>query len=156
MRVAPLTLAGLSFGAAASPLGKTVEIAPGVHLPTVGLGTCCGSDPKVGLEPWLEAGGVSVDTAFDYADQEAIGAILKAKAVPRDAVFITTKVPAGFGNATDCDPDPEITMRYVRENLAELGVEQVDLVLIHCPCSAHSRAPTINGTAPCEASVTPL
>ena len=140
---------GLSAGlsAAASPLGKTVEIAPGVNLPTIGLGTCCGSDPKVGLAPWLEAGGISIDTAFDYSDQRDIAAVLKAKQIPRDSVFITTKVPAGFGNATDCDPDPEITMRYVRENLAELGVDQVDLVLIHCPCSASSRAPTKNGTA---------
>ena len=38
----------------AAPTGKTVVIAPGVTMPSVSLGTCCGSDPKVGLLPWLK------------------------------------------------------------------------------------------------------
>ena len=37
------------------------------------------------------------------------------------------KVPAGFGNATDCLPDPEITVRYVQEDVKQLGVDQVHL-----------------------------
>ena len=34
----------------AAALGPSVEIAPGVVMPTINLGTCCGSEPKVGLE----------------------------------------------------------------------------------------------------------
>lgn len=33
-------------------------------------------------------------------------------------------MPAGFGNSTDCLPDPNITLRYVYEDLEELGVDQ--------------------------------
>jgi hypothetical protein len=40
----------------------TVEIAPGVRMPKINLGTCCGSDPNVGLEPWFDAGGHGIDT----------------------------------------------------------------------------------------------
>jgi len=129
-----LILALILAAAAASPLGKTVAIAPGVFMPTINLGTCCGSDPKVGLSPWLAAGGTGIDTAFDYQDQPDIAAILKAGHVDRSKLFITTKVPAGFGNSSDCDPDPQITVRYVQENLRELNITQVDLVLIHRPC----------------------
>ena len=113
-------------------------------MPTINLGTCCGSDPKIGLTPWLATGANGIDTAWDYHDQTDIAAILKAGHVDRSTLFITTKVPAGFGNATDCDPDPEITVRYVKENLAELEIDQVDLVLIHRPCqpASSSRGPS--------------
>ena len=48
-----------------TPAGKEVEIAPGVMMPSVSLGTCCGSDPKVGIPSWFKAGGVGIDTAED-------------------------------------------------------------------------------------------
>jgi hypothetical protein len=48
-----------------TPSGKEVEIAPGVMMPSVSLGTCCGSDPKVGIPTWFKAGGVGIDTAED-------------------------------------------------------------------------------------------
>jgi hypothetical protein len=35
-----------------------------VLMPRVNLGTCCGSDPSVGLQPWLDVGGVGIDTAW--------------------------------------------------------------------------------------------
>ena len=123
------------MSAVLTSLGPTVTIAPGVSMPSINLGTCCGSEPKVGLDPWLSAGGTGIDTAWDYHDQVDIrSGLAKHPDIKRDQLFITTKVPAGFGNSTDCDPDPEITVRYVKENLVELGVDQVDLVLIHRPC----------------------
>ena len=39
-----------------------VEIAPGVQMPALSLGTCCGSEPGVGLLPWIAAGGRGIDT----------------------------------------------------------------------------------------------
>ena len=57
----------------------------------------------------------------------------------RDSLFITTKVPAGFGNSTDCLPGQagiDSAVNYVHENLRELGVTQVDLVLVHRPCQS--------------------
>lgn len=126
------TLAIVGMGQA---LGPTVEIAKGVTMPTLSLGTCCGSDPAVGLTPWFQAGGRGIDTAWDYKDQPVIGKILKQSgSPPRNEVFILTKIPAGFGNSTDCNPDPSIAMRYVQDDLNQLGVSQVDLVLLHAPC----------------------
>jgi diketogulonate reductase-like aldo/keto reductase len=128
-------LAGvLLFGAHSAALDKTVTLNNGVEMTTVNLGTCCGSDPSVGLAPWLKAGGIGIDTAFDYNDQEAIGKILKQEKIPRESVFITSKIPAGFGNSTDCKADPEIAIRYAKENVRELGVDYVDLLLLHAPC----------------------
>lgn len=83
----------------------------------------------------MAAGGVGIDTAFDYHDQIDIRTVLaKHPEIKREDLFITTKIPAGFGNSTDCAPDPDVTMRYVKEDLAELGVDYVDLVLLHMPC----------------------
>ena len=99
------------LGFAGSTLGATPTrtIAPGVEMPQVNLGTCCGSKPSVGLEPWLAAGGVGIDTAWDYHDQSDIKTIIASK--PRSSYFVTTKLPAGFGNASDCDADSSIPLR---------------------------------------------
>ena len=140
MRLAAVlaSVASLSSAAAAST-AKTVTLNNGVVMPRVNLGTCCGSDPKVGLGPFLDAGGVGIDTAFDYHDQDHISKVLTSRKTGRADVFLTTKVPAGFGNDTDCTEDPEVALRYVQENLKELGVDQVDLVLLHAPCEYQNR-----------------
>ncbi len=77
---------------------------------------------------------VRADTAWDYHDETNIGAILKQRGVKREDVFILSKVPAGFGNVSDCYPDPEIVLRYARENLAQLGTDYLDVLLLHAPC----------------------
>ena len=38
------------------------------------------------------------------------------------------------GNTTDCKADPNIALNYVKDNLRQLGLKQVDLVLLHGPC----------------------
>ena len=105
-----------------------------------------GSDPNVGLKPWLVdaravmgTAPVGIDTAWDYHDQTNIGAILKATATKRSDIYVTTKIPTGFGNATDCNADPAMVVRYMKENLAQLGLKQFDLALLHHPCSKDSR-----------------
>ena len=71
---------------------------------------------------WLDAGGRGIDTAFDYGDQTDIATVLKANPdIKREDLFILTKVPAGFGNLTDCS--------------AEHGAEV-------CERHAHSPTPT--------------
>lgn len=130
-------LASLSLASAAGVNTSSVEIAPGVVMPSVNLGTCCGSQPKDGLQGWLDAGGRGIDTAFDYSDQVDIAAVLaKNPSITRSELFITTKVPAGFGNLTDCSIEhgADVSYGYVQENLRELGVDYVDLVLLHAPC----------------------
>lgn len=102
-------------------------------MPRISLGTCCGSIPSVGLPSWLAAGGTGIDTAYDYKDQDQIKEVLKS--VKRDSVFITTKIPAGLGHDSgDCRADPNVALDYVKDDIKELGVKQVDLVLLHAPC----------------------
>ena len=134
--VLPLLSLTLTLAAASLPGGPaTVLIAPGVHMPRLNLGTCCGSDPTVGVKAWFAAGGTGIDTAWDYKDQPAIAAQLRASGKKRGAYFLTTKVPAGIGalegNRTDCDNSGNLTqlaLDYVRANVLQLGVDQVDLV----------------------------
>ena len=52
----------VSYLAMSTSTTPTVEIAPGVFMPALSLGTCCGSDPGVGLQPWIAAGGRGIDT----------------------------------------------------------------------------------------------
>ena len=93
--------------------GWTATIAPGVEMPWVSLGTCCGSDPNVGVSPWIAASSTlfgqpltGIDTAFDYNDQPAIANQLAAAgaAGARARVFITTKIPG----AAFLNQDPKI------------------------------------------------
>jgi diketogulonate reductase-like aldo/keto reductase len=71
----------------------------------------------------LEAGYRHIDTAQDYGNEESVGQGLRESGVPRDEVFITTK----FHPPRD-DPAAE-----AEQSLRRLGVDQVDLYLIHWP-----------------------
>lgn len=136
---------------AATARGWTTTIAPGVDMPWVSLGTCCGSDPAVGVVPWLAASTSSfkqpvagIDTAYDYNDQDVIAA--KLTATPRESVFLTTKIPgAAFLNG-----DPKIVcpsrdfracaLRAVKTDLSQLKMDAADLILIHDPGLANGTA----------------
>jgi len=129
---------------AVAPLTPTLEIAPGVQMPRVNLGTCCGSEVTSSFPSWWAAGGHGVDTAFDYGKEvpggketELSDSIAKTGA-PREALFITTKIRTGL------DPyhlgplciglDASYALDGVKKDLAELKVSRVDLVLLHAPC----------------------
>ena len=86
----------LATSATTSP--TTVEIAPGVVMPLVNLGTWSlgngkPSDPSVGVPPWIAAGGVGIDCAWDYFNQNKVKAAVASAGVPRSSLFYTTKVP---------------------------------------------------------------
>ena len=145
----PLVLLGAIGAPHAVPkVAKMRTLSDGTSMPSVNLGTCCGSDPKVGLGPWLKearpvmgSSPIGIDTAWNYYDESDIGAILKSTAgLKRSDYFVTTKIPAGFGNATDCTADPSVVTRYMKDNLAQLGLDHVDLALLHHPCTKGSRA----------------
>merc|ERR1712086_107992 len=122
-------------------VNTTVDIGGGVQMPRINLGTCCGSDPRVGLPSWIEAGGVGVDSAWDYGNQANLSAVIKASGKPRSSFFITSKVPAGDhmagtpGIPGACDANPNASLAYVRDSLKLLGVDQLDLVMIHSSCA---------------------
>ncbi|MGN6467538.1 MAG: aldo/keto reductase, partial [Rhizobiaceae bacterium] len=74
----------------------------------------------------LKLGYRHVDTAAAYDNEEAVGAGLRASGVPRNAIFLTTKV-------WHADLAPRDFRRSAEASLKRLGVDHVDLLLIHWP-----------------------
>ena len=81
------------------------------------------------VEEALRLGYRHIDTAAMYRNEEAVGEGLRASGVPRDEVFITTKVWSSDLRARDFE-------RSARESLEKLKLRNVDLLLIHWPNSS--------------------
>jgi len=114
----------------------TKRIAPGVHIPMVGLGTWQYnlSRTEAAVTNALDLGYVAFDTAHDYSNQVGVGAALKKSGKARESYFVTTKVEGGLSF--------EDTISTHKTNLQELGLDFVDLLLIHFPTTM---APPIVG-----------
>jgi 2,5-diketo-D-gluconate reductase A len=95
----------------------------GNQMPLIGLGTWQlrhQTEEVVGSA--LDAGYRMIDTSGDYHTQHGIGTALRASSLPRESIYLVTKVEE-TGDACET----------LRRNLAELRVDYVDLVLIHRP-----------------------
>ena len=105
----------------------TVE-ANGARIPLIGLGTwdLRGKTCARMVEEALELGYRHIDTAAMYGNEEAIGEGLRASGVPRDEVFVTTKVWSSDLRARDFE-------RSARDSIRKLKLPSVDLLLIHWP-----------------------
>lgn len=106
---------------------KTVSLG-GLDIPALGLGTWPLKDAPCRdlVRAALESGWRHVDTAAMYENEKAVGAGLRAASAPRDSVFLTTKV-------WHDQLDPERLIRSCEHSLDRLGVDFVDLLLIHWP-----------------------
>src|SRR5262245_50023542 len=105
-------------------LNESVELVSGTSMPLLGLGTwqARGREVREAVGTALELGYRHVDTATMYGNEAEVGAGLAAGGVPREEVFVTTKLPpsrAGSERAT------------LQESLDDLGLAFVDLWLIH-------------------------
>ncbi len=106
--------------------GRARVLADGNEIPLLGLGVWQvphGQETENSVRWALEAGYRHVDTAQAYGNEESVGRALRDSGVPRDEVFITTK----FYPAQE-DPEAE-----AQRSLQRLGVDQVDLYIIHWP-----------------------
>lgn len=102
--------------------------AHGARIPQVGLGTMTlvGEAALEAIAIALEVGYRHIDTAAYYGNEKEVGDALRASGIPREDVFITTKVrPA--------EAMPEDFARVVAQSLANLRTPYVDLLLIHWP-----------------------
>jgi 2,5-diketo-D-gluconate reductase A len=77
----------------------------------------------------LKTGYRSIDTAAIYGNEEGTGRALRESGVPREQVFLTTKV-------WNADQGFDATMRAFEASAGRLGVDYLDLYLIHWPCAA--------------------
>lgn len=74
----------------------------------------------------LEVGYRHIDTAQMYQNEEGVGAALAASGIARDELYVTTKLNNGFHR-------PDDARRTFDESLGKLGLDRVDLFLIHWP-----------------------
>src|SRR5260370_40060139 len=97
-------------------------------IPVIGLGVgeLSDSETEQAVSTALEAGYRLIDTAAAYGNEEAVGRAIAASGVPRSELFVTTKL------ATD-DQGFQSSQDAMRASLERLGLDYVDLYLIHWP-----------------------
>ena len=107
----------------------TITLNNGLAMPTLGFGVFQIPDPEEcerSVVAALEAGYRLIDTAAAYANEEAVGRGLKASGVPREEIFLVTKLWV-------TDASESKTPAAFERSLERLGVDYVDLYLIHQP-----------------------
>jgi diketogulonate reductase-like aldo/keto reductase len=110
-------------------LQSRVKLHNGVEMPWFGLGVYKaqeGGEVEQAVRTALACGYRSIDTAAFYQNEEGVGRAIKDSGVPRDEVFVTTKV-------WNTDQGYESTLRAFEESRRKLGLDVIDLYLIHWP-----------------------
>ena len=108
---------------------KTVSLRNGVQMPMEGFGVFQITDPdqcRRTVEMALEAGYRLIDTASSYQNEEAVGAAIRASGLRREELFVTTK-------AYIQEMGYEKTLEAFDRSLQKLGLDYLDLYLIHMP-----------------------
>lgn len=105
-----------------------VTLNNGVKMPQLGFGVWQVKNEKVtsAVAKALEVGYTSIDTAMIYRNEEGVGKAIKDSGIPRENLFITTKV-------WNSDQGYDNTLKAYEESLKRLGTDYVDLYLIHWP-----------------------
>ena len=109
----------------------TLELNDGHTIPQLGFGVFLvpADEAEKAVSEALEAGYRHIDTAAIYRNEEGVGAAIAKSGIPRDELFITTKL---WNDRHDGDePDAAIA-----ESLDKLGLDHVDLYLVHWPTPA--------------------
>src|SRR6185312_7399998 len=104
----------------------TIDLNNGVAIPQLGFGVfqVPPAETQQAVEAALEAGYRHIDTAAAYRNESGVGAAIKSSGIPREDLFITTKLRNG----------EQADARQAFDNsLRELGLDFVDLYLIHWP-----------------------
>jgi diketogulonate reductase-like aldo/keto reductase len=109
-------------------LADTAVLHNGVRMPRLGLGVFKVSEGEVerAVRIAIEAGYRSIDTAKAYGNEEGVGLAIKASGIPREELFITTKV-------WNTDQGYESTLRAFEASRKRLGLDVIDLYLVHWP-----------------------
>jgi 2,5-diketo-D-gluconate reductase A len=108
-----------------------IRLNNGVEMPTLGFGVFQ-TPPDVtatAVEQALAVGYRHIDTAASYANERGVGEGLRRSGLPREAVFIETKIWIN-------DYGYDETLHGFDKSAGKLGVDQIDLLLLHQPLSA--------------------
>ncbi|CAO3678042.1 unnamed protein product [Umbelopsis ramanniana] len=112
-------------------LQSTRKLNDGNEIPALGFGVYQsepGDETEQAVLLALEAGYRHIDTASCYYNEESVGAALKKCNIPRSQIWITTKL-------WDTDHGYDKAKEACYESLRKLGLDYVDLYLIHSPCT---------------------
>lgn len=103
-----------------------VELNNGIKMPNIGIGTFMLKpiDAENSVREALKMGYRLIDTANAYVNEKAVGRGIKESGVPREEIFISTKLwPTEYENENAID-----------ETLERLGLDHIDLLFLHQPC----------------------
>lgn len=112
-----------------SSLADVVEIAPGVSINRLGVGTYRaeeGPDVEGEIRAALSLGYRTIDTAALYGNEHSVGRVIRESQIPREDLFVTSKL-------WNTDQGYETALRAFDASLSRLGFDYVDLYLVHWP-----------------------
>ena len=106
----------------------SLRLNDGHAIPQIGLGTASLNDEQIApvIVTAIEAGYRHIDTAFRYGNQRGVGKGIRASGIAREDLFVTTKLDGEFQGG-------DRAIGGLDECLNQLGMEYVDLLLIHWP-----------------------
>lgn len=107
---------------------KTVTLSNGVVVPQLALGTWLIDDDQAAeaVRQAAKLGYRHFDTAQAYGNERGVGEGIRTCGVPREELFVTTKVAAEH-------KDYESAMNGINASLAKLGLDYIDMMIIHSP-----------------------
>src|SRR5258705_8234955 len=105
-----------------------IELNDGTTIPQLGFGVfqVPPDETEKAVAEALEAGYRHIDTAAAYRNEAGVGAALAASGLPREEVFVTTKL-------WNSQQGHDSTLEAIEASLGRLGLDHVDLYLIHWP-----------------------
>ncbi|MFE4240913.1 aldo/keto reductase [Peribacillus butanolivorans] len=112
-----------------SSIEETITLHNGVKMPQLGFGVFKvknGTETVESVKKAIEVGYRSIDTAAVYENEEGVGQAIRESGISREELFITSKV-------WNTDQGYETTLQAFDDSLKRLGLEYLDLYLIHWP-----------------------
>lgn len=110
-------------------ISSSVTLNDGVQIPIYGLGVYLagsGEETRQAVFWALENGYRQIDTAARYMNEESVGEAIRESKIPREDIFVVTKL-------YDTDHGYDETLAAFNNSLGKLGMEYVDLYLMHSP-----------------------
>lgn len=112
----------------------SLTLAHGTKLPAIGFGTSPmddrGAERNVAIA--IDAGDRLIDTAENYGNERGVGLGMRASSVPREELFVTTKLNKRWHGV-------DLVAQACQQSAERLGVDYIDLLLIHWPNPAQDR-----------------